>query len=190
MDLVILGMPGGGKGTQGDLLTKRFNCYKMSTGELLRKQVDMNTPLGRVAKTHMEAGELVPDDVIVAFVREQVSSLTPDTALLFDGFPRTLEQNEALEKMLTSVNRQIDGVIYLNTPEDVVIERMLARGRSDDSELAIRRRIQSYHEQTRRLLEYYRGHGLIYEVDGGGSPEEVHERIVASVFLAQSDREV
>lgn len=187
MDLVIFGLPGGGKGTQGDLLTKRFSYHKLSTGELLRQQVKFNTSLGKIAKAHMDAGNLVPDDVIIAFVREQVASLGPTTSLLFDGFPRTIRQNEALEKMLTSVNRQIGGVIYLKAPEDVVVQRMLARGRTDDSEQAIRRRIHGYHRATKHLLEYYCQRGLMSEVDGIGTPEEVHNRIVASVSLAGNE---
>ena len=189
MDLLIFGLPGGGKGTQGDLLTKRFHYHKMSTGELLRQQVKLNTSLGRIAKAHMDDGNLVPDDVIIAFVREQVASLTPGTSLLFDGFPRTMRQNEALEKMLSSLNREIGGVIYLKAPEDLVVQRMLARGRTDDSEQAIRRRIQSYHLATKQLLEYYCQRGLMSEVDGVGTPEEVHNRIVASVSLAGNDRD-
>ena len=181
---------GGGKGTQGDLLTKRFSYYKISTGELLRQQVKMNTSLGKVAKAHIDAGDLVPDDVIIAFVRQQVSTLAPNTALLFDGFPRTIRQNEALEKMLNSINRRIGGVIYLSAPEEVVVQRMLARGRTDDSEQAIRRRIDGYHNATKQLLEYYGERGLMSEVDGVGTPETVHDRIVASMSLAHSDREV
>ncbi len=190
MDLVIFGLPGGGKGTQGDLLTKRFSYHKMSTGELLRKQIELDTSLGKIAKAHMDAGNLVPDDVIITFVREQVGSLPPETPLLFDGFPRTIRQNEALEKMLDSMNRQIGRVIYLKAPEEVVVQRMLARGRTDDSEQAIRRRIHSYHRATKQLLEYYSERGLINEVDGVGTPEDVHDRIVASVSLAPSGREV
>lgn len=188
MDLVIFGLPGGGKGTQGDLLTKRFHYHKMSTGELLRQQVKLNTSLGKIAKAHMDTGNLIPDDLIIAFVREQVASLGPETSLLFDGFPRTIRQNDALEKMLSSLNRRIGGVIFLNAPEDVVVQRMLARGRTDDSEQAIRRRIHSYHRATKQLLEYYCERGLINEVDGVGTPEEVHDRIVASVSLASSGR--
>ena len=190
LDLVIFGLPGGGKGTQGDLLTKRFSYYKISTGELLRQQVKMNTSLGKVAKAHIDAGDLVPDDVIIAFVRQQVSTLAPNTALLFDGFPRTIRQNEALEKMLNSINRRIGGVIYLSAPEEIVVQRMLARGRTDDSEQAIRRRIDGYHNATKQLLEYYGERGLMSEVDGVGTPETVHDRIVASMSLAHSDREV
>ena len=189
MDLIIFGLPGGGKGTQGDLLTKRFRYHKMSTGELLRQQIELNTPLGRIAKAHMDAGNLVPDDVIIAFVHELVASLTPGTCLLFDGFPRTIRQNEALEKMLNSVNRQIGGVIYLKAPEEVVVQRMLARGRTDDSEQAIRQRIHSYHSATKQLLEYYCERGLITEVDGVGTTEEVHDRIVVSVSLARGGRD-
>ena len=190
MDLVIFGLPGGGKGTQGDLLTKRFSYYKISTGELLRQQVKMNTSLGKVAKAHIDAGDLVPDDVIISFVRQQVSSLAPNTALLFDGFPRTIRQNEALEKMLNSLNRRIGGVIYLSAPEEIVVQRMLDRGRTDDSEQAIRRRIDAYHNATKQLLEYYGERGLMSEVDGVGTLEAVHDRIVASMSLAHSDREV
>ena len=190
LDLVIFGLPGGGKGTQGDLLTKRFSYYKISTGELLRQQVKMNTSLGKVAKAHIDAGDLVPDDVIISFVRQQVSSLAPNTALLFDGFPRTIRQNEALEKMLNSLNRRIGGVIYLSAPEEIVVQRMLDRGRTDDSEQAIRRRIDAYHNATKQLLEYYGERGLMSEVDGVGTLEAVHDRIVASMSLAHSDREV
>ncbi len=190
LDLVILGLPGGGKGTQGDLLTKRFSYYKISTGELLRQQVKMNTSLGKVAKAHIDAGDLVPDDVIIAFVRQQVSSLAPNTALLFDGFPRTIRQNEALENMLNSLNRRIGGVIYLSAPEEIVVQRMLDRGRTDDSEQAIRRRIDGYHNATKQLLDYYGERGLISEVDGVGTLEAVHDRIAASMSLAHSDREV
>ncbi|MEM9037427.1 MAG: adenylate kinase [Actinomycetota bacterium] len=177
--LVVFGRQGAGKGTQCLKLSAHFGVPHISTGDMLRAAVEAGTPFGMKAKAIMDAGELVPDDVMVGIVDERLGQDDAEPGFLLDGFPRTNDQADALDRLLG--DRELVAAINLEVPEDVVIERMLARGREDDTEDAIRRRLDLYLEQTAPLLDHYRKLGLLIEVDGVGSEEEVAGRLRSAI---------
>jgi adenylate kinase len=181
MRLIFLGPPGSGKGTQAKLLAERLGVPAISTGDMLRDAVRRGTPLGRRAQAIMEAGELVPDDVVIGLVRERTAVPDARNGFLLDGFPRTIEQAKALDRILEGNGASVDGVINLLVPEGTLVERLLGRaaleGRSDDRRETVAERLRVYRERTAPLVEYYRGLGLLYDVDGSGSVEEVAGRI-------------
>ena len=181
MRLIFLGPPGSGKGTQAKLLAERLGVPAISTGDMLRDAVRRGTPLGRRAQAIMEAGELVPDDVVIGLVRERTALPDARNGFLLDGFPRTIEQAKALDRILEGNAASVDGVINLLVPEGTLVERLLGRaaleGRSDDRRETVAERLRVYRERTAPLVEYYRGLGLLYDVDGSGSVEEVAGRI-------------
>jgi len=181
MRLIFLGPPGSGKGTQAKLLAERLGVPAISTGDMLRDAVRRGTPLGRRAQAIMEAGELVPDDVVIGLVRERTALPDARNGFLLDGFPRTIEQAKALDRILEGNGASVDGVINLLVPEGTLVERLLGRaaleGRSDDRRETVAERLRVYRERTAPLVEYYRGLGLLYDVDGSGSVEEVAGRI-------------
>lgn len=180
--VLLMGPPGAGKGTQASLLAEDRNLLKLSTGDMLRSHVKQGTELGLRAKSLMEEGVLVPDELIIAMVRAELEKMTPVRVLL-DGFPRTTGQAAALDALLEELGAPIDAVIELRVDSDELIRRLLGRavaeGRSDDNEETIRTRMQVYMEQTRPLLDYYRAAGTLRRVDGVGSTDEVSERIGA-----------
>ncbi len=183
MMLILFGPPGAGKGTQAARLVARHGLAHISTGDMLRAAVAAGSELGRQVKTIMDRGELVPDELILALVRERLQQ--PDCArgVILDGFPRTLAQAEALDRLLAELGRRIDAVIALEVPDEVLIARIENRiretggARSDDNVDTLKRRLEVYHQQTRPLLDYYRGKGLLYEVDGTRTIEEVARAI-------------
>jgi adenylate kinase len=181
MRLIFLGPPGSGKGTQAKLLAERLGVPAISTGDMLREAVRRGTPLGRRAQAIMEAGELVPDEVVIGLVRERTGLPDARNGFLLDGFPRTIEQAEALDRILEGNGAAVDGVINLLVPEGTLVERLLGRaaleGRSDDRRETVAERLRVYREKTAPLVERYRGLGLLLDVDGSGSVEEVAGRI-------------
>jgi adenylate kinase len=181
MRLIFLGPPGSGKGTQAKLLAERLGVPAISTGDMLREAVRRGTPLGRRAQAIMEAGELVPDEVVIGLVRERTGLPDARNGFLLDGFPRTIEQAEALDRILEGNGAAVDGVINLLVPEGTLVERLLGRatleGRSDDRRETVAERLRVYREKTAPLVEHYRGLGLLLDVDGSGSVEEVAGRI-------------
>ncbi|RMI31879.1 adenylate kinase [Nocardia stercoris] len=179
MRLVLLGPPGAGKGTQGDLLADRLGIPKISTGDLFRANIAAETPLGLEAKQYMDAGNLVPSDVTNRMVESRIAEPDAAKGFILDGFPRTVDQAEALEKMLDEHEQPLNAVVSLEVPEDLVVERMLARGREDDTEDVIRNRMRVYRAETEPLLVHY--DGLIVTVDGVGEVESVNNRIVAAL---------
>ena len=178
--LVMLGKQGAGKGTQAERVAAHFGVVHLSTGDLFRKQADQGTPVGLEAKSYMDRGELVPNHVVIAVVEEclQPGGVLSDGFVL-DGFPRTLEQAEALERLLGE--HPLDLVIDLQVPEEIVIERMLARGRDDDTEDAIKRRLHLYNRETLPIVRYYSSLGRLAEIDGVGELDAVFDRIVTAV---------
>jgi adenylate kinase len=181
MRVIFLGPPGSGKGTQAKLLARRLGVPAVSTGDILREAVRQGTPLGRRAKAIMDAGELVPDDVVIGVIRDRTAEADARNGFLLDGFPRTLEQAVALDRLLAGNGAALDGVINLLVPEKTLIERMLGRaaqeGRSDDRPETVAERLRVYREKTAPLVEHYRGLGILSEVDGSGSIETVADRI-------------
>lgn len=176
MRLVLVGPPGAGKGTQAVRLSDRLDVPHISTGDLFRANLAEKTPLGMQAKRYMDAGELVPDEVTVAMVRERLAE--PDVAkgFILDGFPRTVSQAEDLSRILADRGEELDAVIEFRVPEDELVQRLLGRGRADDTEDVIRRRQQVYREETAPLLEYYAGR--LISVDAVGPIEEITDRVL------------
>ncbi|MBA2309483.1 MAG: adenylate kinase [Pseudonocardiales bacterium] len=176
MRVVLVGPPGAGKGTQARLLAQRLDVPHISTGELFRANMEDCTPLGLEAKRYMDAGELVPDSVTVGMVRERLARDDVAKGFVLDGFPRTVPQAESLRDLLAEENEQLDAVVEFQVPEDVVVERLMERGRGDDTEEVIRRRQQVYWEETSPLLEHYRDRLL--GVDAVGPVDEITTRVL------------
>jgi len=174
--LLILGRQGSGKGTQCARLADHYGIPHISTGEILRAAVAEGTELGREAKAIMDAGDLVPDRIMLDIIRERLAQ--PDAAggFLLDGFPRTAAQASGLAEILG--DEGLDLAVNLEVPDDVVVERMLARGRADDTEEAIRTRLDLYEAETAPLLKRYRDDAILATVDGVGSEDEVFGRLV------------
>lgn len=155
MRIVIVGPPGAGKGTQAAVLSDELGVAHISTGDLFRAHVDGDTELGRKVKDYLNSGALVPDEVTNAMVAQRLTDDVCRTGFLLDGFPRTVAQAQALENLLRGRDCDIDTVLQLDAPEDEVVARLLARGRTDDTDDVIRRRQQLYREETAPLLEFY-----------------------------------
>jgi adenylate kinase len=172
--LVLLGPPGSGKGTQAQRLVAREGLLHLSTGDLLRAAVAAGTELGRKAKPLMDAGALVPDDLVIALVEERIGRPDAARGFLLDGFPRTVGQAEALERVLGP--RGLDAVVYYVVDDEEIVRRSLGRGRSDDTEPVIRNRLEVYRAKTEPLVARYRAKGILREVDASGSIDDVDRR--------------
>ncbi|WP_216210464.1 adenylate kinase [Amycolatopsis aidingensis] len=177
--LVLVGPPGAGKGTQAVALSERLGVPHISTGDLFRAHVGEQTPLGKEAKRYLDSGELVPDSVTNEMVRERLTDPDAKAGFLLDGFPRNTKQAEVLGQILAEADTALDAVIQLEVPEDVLVQRLLGRGRSDDTEDVIRRRQQVYQSETAPLLEYYAD--ILIKVDGVGDVGEVSTRVVEAL---------
>jgi len=181
-NLVIFGRQGSGKGTQCAHLFARYGCVHVSTGDMLRAAVAAETELGKQAKQIMDDGGLVGDDIMIGIVRDRLAEDDIATGgFLLDGFPRTPVQAEALAEMVESAGGSIVAAINLDVPEAEVTERMLARGREDDTPEAIRNRLDLYEAQTSPLIAWFDERNLLMVVDGLGTEDEVRERLGASV---------
>jgi adenylate kinase len=177
MNVILIGAPGCGKGTQGAILSERTALPKVATGELLRAAVGDGTPLGRRAKPYMDEGLLVPDEIILGLIEEVLEEREASDGIVMDGFPRTVPQAEAIDRLLNARGAKVDDVLYFTVPKEELIRRLLGRasreGRSDDTEEAIQRRLQVYAEQTEPLISYYRSRGKLTEIQGVGSIEDI-----------------
>jgi adenylate kinase len=210
--IVLLGPPGAGKGTQAQVISSEMSLVHVSSGDLFRENLKNQTELGKLAQGYMNRGELVPDDVTIAMVRERISRPDCKEGALLDGFPRTPAQADALSQMLASINEKVDCVPYISVPADELIERLGGRWtcpvcgrvyhekynppkvagvcdvdganliqRDDDKAETVERRIRVYMEQTSPLIEYYRQKGLLVEVDGKQSIDEVSKEILKAI---------
>jgi adenylate kinase len=205
VDLVLLGAPGAGKGTQGALLARRLGIPKVATGDMLREAVRQGTELGREARRIMDAGELVPDGVILGMVRERLSAADAAEGAVFDGYPRNVAQAEALDGMLEELGRKIDHVVYIDVEDDAIVRRMTGRRtdpetgtvyhaefnppppevagrvvqRDDDREETVRHRLVVYRESTAPLVDHYRAAGVpVHTVDGDRAIDAVQAEIL------------
>lgn len=179
MRLVLLGPPGAGKGTQAALISDKLSVPHISTGDLFRANIGEGTPLGIEAKQYMDAGELVPTDVTARMVESRLEEADAQNGFLLDGFPRTVEQAEILTALLEKKDLALDGVLNFQVDEDVVVERMLARGRADDNEETIRTRLRVYRDETAPLIDHYAG--AIINVDAQGEVEEINARVMEAL---------
>ncbi len=206
LTVVFLGPPGAGKGTQAEKLQKEYGFYHISTGDILREAVSKGTELGKVAKKYMDEGKLLPDEIIVGIIEEKLKELGNANVIL-DGFPRTVGQAEALDKLLNKLGRNLDAVILFEISDSEVIRRLSGRRvdpktgkiyhvefnpppegteviqRDDDKEDVIKKRLQVYHSQTSPLVEYYKKKNKLFVVDASKSPEDVYKDIVSVLKL-------
>ena len=181
-ELVFMGPPGVGKGTQAKRLTERNGWVQLSTGELFRDHLKRETPLGQMAQRFMDRGEYVPDDVAIDMVREFLAGLPGGTRVMFDGFPRTVAQALALDALLIERSRSIGRVLVLDAPRDELVRRIQARsraeGRADDTPDVIARRFDVYAEQTQPVVSHYEGKQLVRRVNGLGGIDDITERLI------------
>lgn len=183
MRLVILGPPGAGKGTQAELLSDALGIPHISTGDLFRANISQGTAVGVEAKRYLDAGDLVPSEITVDMVRARVAEPDAARGFILDGFPRSTDQADALKSILAELGASLDAVLSFVVDEDVVVERMLARGRADDSEEVIRNRLTVYTSETAPLLEYYGNE--VTTIDAIGAVDEVHQRVLDALGVAK-----
>jgi len=207
MRFLFIGPPGAGKGTQAARLVEEFGIPHISTGDMLRAAVKAGTPMGKVADDYMKRGELLPDDVVIGIVKERLQEPDAAKGCIFDGFPRTVPQAEALQTMLAELGVALDAVLVLEVPDDLIVNRIVGRRtdpvtgeiyhlefnpppaeivdrlkhRKDDTEDAVRARLESYHRQTAPLIPFYTELGLVRSVDGVGSMDEITERLTGAL---------
>ena len=181
MRIVFIGPPGAGKGTQAERLVATYGLAHLSTGDMLRAARAAKTEVGQQADRYMSAGELVPDEIIMAVVARRLKQPDCRNGYLLDGFPRTIAQARALDAMLVAQGTPLDAVLELQVPEDELFGRLAGRGRTDDTPEVIRQRLVAYREQTEPLLEYYRQRELLRTVDGVGTVDDVFDRAKASL---------
>jgi adenylate kinase len=174
VNVILLGPPGAGKGTQAELLSKRRKLAHLSTGALFRQAAEAGSKLGLRAKTYMEEGALVPDEITLALIRDE---LPKKGGFLLEGFPRTIGQAEAFDKMLDEQKKRIDRVINLTVAAGTATERLVGRGRFDDAPETIGKRMESYRKETEPLVAYYTKQGKLRSVDGSGTVEAVSRAI-------------
>lgn len=177
--LIFLGGPGAGKGTQAQILAALCNIPHISTGEIFRAAIQQQTPLGLEAKSYNDRGDLVPDQIVVSLVRERLTQPDAKKGWILDGFPRTLDQANFLEALLIEIQQPYDHAINFEAPDHVLVERMLGRGRKDDTEGVIRHRLQVYRDQTAPLIDFYQQHYKLINVNASLPVEEVTHQLKA-----------
>lgn len=184
LNLVIFGAPGSGKGTQSEKLIDRYHLHHISTGEVLRDHIARGTELGRTADAYISQGQLIPDELMLRVLEHELDNNPDETVegVIFDGFPRTIPQAQALKEMMKRRGQKIHAVIGLEVPENQLMDRMVLRGkesgRSDDNPETIRKRLAVYHKQTQPLRDYYVGEGMYLPIKGDGSVDQVFERVI------------
>ncbi|MAL64573.1 MAG: adenylate kinase [Candidatus Marinimicrobia bacterium] len=182
MKLLIMGPPGVGKGTQAKILSKKLNITHLSTGEILRGEIQKNTKIGEVAKSYIDHGNLVPDDLILNIISEKISVQIQNKGYLLDGFPRTIPQATGFDKLLNKINHNLDFAINLTANEDELIKRILERGkfsgRSDESVDIVKKRQKIYWAQTAPLIKYYQYKNILKNINGIGEVEEITKSIL------------
>ncbi len=182
INIVLFGKPGAGKGTQAEFLKEKYNLTHLSTGDIFRFNIKNDTELGKLAKSYMDQGDLVPDNVTIQMLQSEVDKNPHSAGFLFDGFPRTIAQAEALDAFLSSKKQDITATIALEADDEILVQRLLERGKTsgrpdDQDEEKIRNRYQEYNEKTAPLMEYYNDQNKFYAVDGIGSIQEITQRL-------------
>ena len=182
INIVLFGKPGAGKGTQADFLKHKYNLVHLYTGDIFRFNMKNDTELGKLAKSYIDNGDLVPDEVTINMLQDEVEKNPQAKGFLFDGFPRTIAQAEALDKFLAGKNQEITATVALEANDEILVQRLLERGKTsgradDQDEEKIRNRYQEYNEKTAPLMDYYKAQHKFYAVDGIGTIEEVTERL-------------
>ncbi len=186
INIVLFGKPGAGKGTQAEFLKGKYNLTHLSTGDIFRYNIKNETELGMLAKTFMDKGDLVPDEVTIQMLQSEVDQNPQSSGFLFDGFPRTITQAEALDAFLVSKNQSITATIALEANDEILVQRLLERGKTsgrpdDQDEEKIRNRYDEYNQKTAPLMQYYQAQGKFHDVDGTGSIEEITQRLSAVI---------
>jgi adenylate kinase len=186
VNLILLGAPGAGKGTQAEAIAKKYRLFHVSTGDLFRAALKDGKELGNKAKEYMERGELVPDEIVLQIVAQ---NLPDNVGFLFDGFPRNVNQAKILDHMLETMNKSVDAVINIQVDEPTLVKRLLGRGRSDDNQETILNRLMVYEEQTSPLINYYEDKGNLFRINGNQSVEQVTEQISDNISMVQKTTE-
>lgn len=192
LNLILFGPPGSGKGTQAQKLVSHYNLVHISTGDLFRKEMQNETPLGKEAKAFMSRGELVPDSVTIGMLQNAVDANPGAKGFIFDGFPRTIPQAEALDALLLERGHNIAGLVALDVPDEEIIERILERGKSsgrpdDNDPEVIRNRISVYKQETSQVYDYYAANGKSHTVNGLGSIAEIFGRLCGVIDNLDAD---
>ena len=182
INIVLFGKPGAGKGTQAEFLKEKCNLTHLSTGDIFRYNIKNETELGQLAKTYMDKGDLVPDEVTIQMLQSEVDKNPHSAGFLFDGFPRTIAQAEALDAFLETKNQSITATVALEADDEILVKRLLERGKTsgrpdDQDEEKIRNRYEEYNQKTAPLTDYYKAQDKFYAVDGIGTIEEVTARL-------------
>jgi adenylate kinase len=193
MRIVLLGPPGAGKGTQAARVADRFGCPHVATGDIFRANAAEGTRLGRSARVYMDRGDLVPDDVVIAMVMERLAERDCQSGFVLDGFPRTVNQAEALDRQLADLGTPLHGVLCFEAAEEELLRRLAGRAaaqhRADDAEQTIRHRLEVFAIKTRPLIDYYRHRRLLTMVDGVGRVDEVTVRILGGLPSSNGGRD-
>ena len=180
-NIVIFGAPGSGKGTQSDKMIEKYGLNHISTGDVLRAEIKKGSELGKTAASFIDQGQLIPDDLMVSILASDYDSFGDHKGAIFDGFPRTIPQAEALKKMLDERGDKVAAMIELDVPEEELMKRLLLRGqqsgRADDNEETIKKRLVVYHSQTQPLIEWYDKEGIHYHIDGLGYLDRIFDDI-------------
>ena len=176
-NIVIFGAPGSGKGTQSDKMIEKYGLNHISTGDVLRAEISKGTELGKTAASYIDQGQLIPDDLMVSILASVYDAFGDHKGVIFDGFPRTIPQAEALKKMLDERGDKVAAMIELDVPEDELMKRLLLRGqqsgRADDNEETIKKRLVVYHSQTQPLIDWYKREGIHYHINGLGDLDTI-----------------
>jgi adenylate kinase len=187
LNVIIFGAPGSGKGTQSELIAAKYGLHHISTGEILRKEIKKQTKLGKIVDEYITQGQLIPDDLIIKILSEILDNTPKSKGYIFDGFPRTIAQEEALDRMLREKDTNVVAVLNLEIEESDLVKRLLKRGeesgRSDDNFETIQNRLSVYHNQTQPLKEYYKKKGKLFTIKGNNVIENVFEEIVEVLDL-------
>ena len=182
INIVLFGKPGAGKGTQAEFLKEKYQLVHISTGDVFRYNLRNDTELGKQARVFMDAGDLVPDELTTKMLIDEVNKNLDAKGILFDGYPRTISQAEALDAFLPTIGSQVTATVALEADDEVLVARLLERGKTsgrvdDQDEEKIRNRYQEYNEKTAPLMDYYKAQNKFHAVDGIGSIQEITERL-------------